>query len=1172
MTDIDKNRYYGIGRIVVPLVLIILLIINMGQAQGRSMQHNGKSEKHFVPLNWYTSTLTYKSAFNKLISVSFDHVSLESAIKEIARRGGARLSYHVGILANRTVTIHLTNVSVMEAVDKVLSGTDVKALGSPNNQIVLVKRSNSSDNIIASALIKQQITITGKVTDATTGEALPGVNVLVKGTTNGTATDTKGAYSLNIPSANDTLMFSYIGYTTQAIPVNGRSVINVKLKQQAISGQQLVVVGYGTQEKTTLTGSVSQVEGSSLSQAPVSNISTSIAGNVAGVSMSSYSGQPGQNNPKIHIRGVSTIGNGQPLIVVDGIKRNDINEIDPSTIKSVTVLKDAAAVAPYGMGGANGVILITTKSGEAGKPQFSLNTEYGYSSPTYYPKMLNAQDYMKLTDEAYLNENPGMQAKMPYSNAYINSYADSNAINPDKFPITNNAGKIYENLQAPRMKTTLQMSGGTDKVNYYGELGFTNQDGMFYNVRYRRYNYTVNVDAHATPTTDVHLSVIGSFENTGSVDAATSTSNLFRAGFKYRPIVNMYYSNGLWGQDAGNSPIGMINSGGYNRNNNNTLLTKIMIDQKLSFIPGLSAKLAFSYDPTQIFFKRYHRPFYFWAQDLSTNPPTYTKGQATSDNGAPSYTYLQQEYFRAQHFTYQAYLNYKQDFGKNHVTGLVVAEARNSKWTDFSAERTHYLLNIDELNLGPSNKDYFNNSGVDSTGSQFGLVYSASYNYDGKYLFQATGRYDGNYYFAPGHRWGFFPAFSAGWVLSDEQFLKLPSFIDFLKIRGSWGKTGNLAGSAYQYLNGYDLQANDYAFGSGALVPGSRTTTESNPYITWEISKQYDVGLDANFWNDMLTVNLDYFHEKRTGMLLPPAVTVPVEYGLNLSQENAGIMSNHGFEATINANSIQLGSVHLNLSGTFSFAKNKMLQIYETSATYNNPNRRRTGRAYNTPFGLHALGLFTTADDKDGDGVIGPDDGYYIKQFGTIHPGDIKYQDVNGDSVINQDDNVPIGRPPVPEITFGFTPNITWKGFDLTLLFQGSALSSMDTQGFYTIPFYNNDSNSSYEYYNNRWTPNNQNAKYPRATPSPDANNTQTSDFWYVNNAYVRLKTAVLGYTLPGSITNKLSIRKLRIYLSGQNLFTLSKVNFMDPQLTVNAAFPQYPLQTIYTVGVNINF
>jgi hypothetical protein len=249
-----------------------------------------------------------------------------------------------------------------------------------------------------------------------------------------------------------------------------------------------------------------------------------------------------------------------------------------------------------------------------------------------------------------------------------------------------------------------------------------------------------------------------------------------------------------------------------------------------------------------------------------------------------------------------------------------------------------------------------------------------------------------------------------------------------------------------------------------------------------------------------------------------------------------------------------------------------MLQIFETSATYNNPNRRRTGREYNTPFGLHALGLFTTKDDKNGDGVINSKDGYNIKQFGTIHPGDIKYADINGDGVINQKDNVPIGYPNTPEITFGLTPKVSWKGFDLSLFFQGSTMSSRNVQGFMTIPFYNNDSNAAYQYFNNRWTPNHQNALYPRATPSPDANNTQTSDFWMVNTSYIRLKTAILGYTLPHSLTNKFDVQRLRIYLSGQNVFTLSNLTFLDPQRSINAAFPVYPIQKIYTIGVNINF
>ncbi len=1149
---------------------ILSLLGSISMAQGMTMQNNGNRKTHFVPLRWYTARLTRKSVYNKKIDVSLNQVTLEQAIKTISLMVPVRISYNKQSLPHRKVTVNLKNISVMDAIDRILKGTDIKALGSPNDQIVLVKRVNMIKPL--SAMLIQQDSVSGRVTDADTHEPLPGVNILVKGTTTGTATDKNGNYTLGVPSLQDTLVVSYIGYETKTIPINGRPKINVALKIQSVSGGQLVVVGYRTQRKATLTGAVGQVEGKALAQAPVANISHSIVGNVAGVSISSHMGQPGQNNPDIHIRGVSTTGNSQPLIVVDGIERDNLSAIDPSTIKSVSVLKDAAAVAPYGMGGANGVILITTKEGQPGKPVFSLHTEYGYSNPTYYPSMLDARDFMKLTNEAYLNENPGSKT-LPYSKDLIANYLQLNAKNPDKYPISNNAGKQFENLSPPRMKTSLQVSGGTSGINYYASLGFTNQDGMFYNVNYRRYDYTVNLDAQATPTTKINLSVIGAIEHTGDIDAGLTTYQLFRSGNKFRPIANLYYSNGLWGQDAGNSPIGIINSGGYQHKNNNQLLTKIMINQQLPFIKGLSAKLAFSYDPDHIFSKNYHRPYYFYTQDLSTDPPTYTKSISTSEGNVPAYTYLDESFYKAQHFTYQAYLNYQGDFGKNHVTGLLVAEARNSKYNAFSAHRDHFAVNVDELSLGPSNKQYFNNAGVDSTESQVGFVYELGYNYAGKYLFQVTGRYDGNFYFAPGHRWGYFPAFSAGWVLSEEKFIKLPSFINFLKIRGSWGKAGNLAGTSFQYLNGYNLVGADYAFGSGSLVQGSYIPHESNPEITWEISTKTDVGLDMHLWNDLLTVDLDYFHGKRTGMLLPPAVTVPVEYGLALSEENAGIMENHGFEATISANTTQLGNgLQLGFTGTFSYAKNKMDQIFETSATFNDPSRRRTGRSYNTPFGLHALGLFTTADDKNGDGIIDAADGYKVKQFGDVHPGDIKYADMNGDGVINNKDYVPIGYPSVPEITFGFNPTASWKGFDLSLSFQGSALSSTDVRGFHTMPFYNNDSNTAYEYYNHRWTPNHQDALYPRATSAPTANNNQASDFWEVSTSYVRLKTAVLGYTIPHNITNKLDLRSLRVYFSGQNLFTISKLSFIDPQSTTTGGTINYPLQKIYTAGVNIDF
>lgn len=1015
-------------------------------------------------------------------------------------------------------------------------------------------------------------TVSGTVTDQK-NEPLPGVNVRIKGTTLGTSTDVNGKYTIAAPS-NGTLVFSFLGYLVPEVQVNNRKNINVQLTATTNSLNEIVVVGYGTQKKATLTGAVSSVKGSELAASPVANISNSLAGRVAGFSMRPNGGQPGADAPDIHIRGIGTLGNNRPLIVIDGIIRDNINQIDQNSIETVTVLKDAAAVAPYGLGGANGVLLITTKKGKTGDPSLSLNAYYGFQQPTYYPKLLGAQDYMRLKDEAYLNENPN-STQLPFARDLIDNYINLHAKNPDLYPISNTRDLIKKNV--PMQNYDLQLSGGTDKVKYQAGLGFLKQDGMFDPISYNRYNYNMNLEAKATKTTTIGLSLIGTIERTSTIDPGVSATNLFRSNYKYIPIANLYYSNGLWGEFAGTSPVGILNAG-YFRTNNNTTLTTISIDQKLPFIKGLSAKATFSYDPTQRTQKAWHTPYYYYSQNTSTTPYTYNKEISTAEGAGATYTWLNEDYVKTQTFTYQGYLNYHNTFGKHDFTGLLVAEARNNTFENFSARRNNFAVNVDELGLGSSDKNDFDNNGTSSTGSQIGYVYRLGYNYDGKYLLEASGRYDGHYYFAPGKRWGYFPAFSAGWVLSEENFLKNKlSFLDILKIRGSWGKSGNLAGSAFQYSNGYNLYGNSYAFGNGTMVQGSYLPREANPNITWEVSTKTDVGLELSLWKGLINFEADYFHEKRTGMLLPPAISVPVEYGLPLADENAGIMSNNGIEFTLGSSHKFANGLQFNLNANFSYAKNKMLQVFETNATRDNPNRSRTGRPFGTPFGYHALGLFGTADDKNGDGVINAADGYNVAQFGTLHPGDIKYADISGpngkpDGKIDSNDETVIGNPVYPFITYGLTPSVSWKGFDLSLFFQGSSLSSLDIRLFQTIPFNNNNSNATYEYYDNRWTPDHQNAKYPRANQSPTSNNTQTSDFWQHSTAFVRLKTAVLGYSIPSSATKFLKIKNLRVYLSGQNLLTASKLKFMDPEVGYSDRETAYPNQRVFVFGLNSTF
>lgn len=1074
---------------------------------------------------------------------------------------------------DKALTVSFKNETHYNASERTRRQTDI-LLFYTVNVINMAEKTNNKIKVISLEGSSTSIDISGRVMSSS-GEYLAGVTVQVKGGSAATKTDTDGFFRLSV-SENSVLIFTYVGFISEEIPVAGRSSFDdIVLKPIDTRMEEVVVVGYGTQRKVASTAAVSTIKGDELAQAPVANFSSSIAGKLSGVSMRPNGGQPGYDNPDIHVRGIATTGNNSALIVVDGIIRKNINEIDPQSIATVTILKDAAAVAPYGLGGANGVILITTKRGTTGEPTLSFNAYYGDQQPTYIPNPLSAQDYMRLRNEAYLNDNPGL-TQIPFPEELISDYTNLNKNDPDKYPISN-ATKDVVKYHAPMQEAGLQISGGTKNLKYYGGIGYFNQKGMFDPVGYSRITYNLNIDVNATNTTTVSLSINGAEQTTNNIDAASSTGQLFRATYKLIPITNLYYSNGLWGEFAGNTPVGVLNSGGYFRENKSNFLSTIAIEQKLPFIKGLSIKGTFSYDPFSYTQKGWHRPFYYYSVDLTTSPYTYTRQISSQEGGAATYTWLNQSYFQNNSFTYQGFLNYHNSFGKHDITGLVVAEEKNNKQLNFSASRDNFAVDIDELSLGSSNRQDFNNSGSSSTGSQIGLVYRVGYGYDNRYFLEASGRYDGHYYFAPQRRWGYFPAFSAGWILSNETFMNTLANIDFLKLRGSWGKSGNLAGSAFQYLSGYTLYGNAYAYGSGLMTQGSYISQEANPNITWEVSAKTDIGFEAAFWNGLLRLEADYFVERRSGMLLPPAITVPVEYGLALSDENAGIMKNRGIEIVAGSQKSLKNGLRLGLNANFSYARNRMVQVFESGVTRNDPRRSRTGKQLSTPFGYQSLGLFSTTDDKNGDGVIDAADGYNILQFGALHPGDIRYADLSGpdgvpDGKIDSYDETQVGNPVYPAITYGLTTNANWKGFDLELFFQGSAISSLDIKTFQTIPFNNNNSSSTYEYYNNRWTPEHQNALYPRANQSPYSNNTQSSNFWFLNTGFLRLKTAVLGYTVPIGISKKAGMKNLRFYVTGQNIFTMSKLKFMDPEVGYSGKETAYPTQKVFIFGLSTSF
>jgi TonB-linked SusC/RagA family outer membrane protein len=1015
-------------------------------------------------------------------------------------------------------------------------------------------------------------TVKGRVIDDG-GKGLPGATVSEKGTTNSTATGADGGFTINIQGQSAVLVVSYVGYTAKEISVNGAtSDLTISLSAVGSSLEDVVVVGYGTQRKQNTTSAISTVKGAELSKVPAANISNTLAGRATGIITRANGGRPGADNATIQIRGAATIGTTAPLIVVDNVIRNNINEIDPNNIETVSILKDAAAVAPFGLAGANGVILITTKRGTVGAPSLSFGGYYGDQQPTYLPKMLSAQDYMRLKNEAYKNENP-TGTSFPYAPSFVENYAEEAAKDPDDRWAISDALDDIVRKHSPIYQGTFQVRGGTQTVRYFAGFGYFKQEGMFNTANYDRYNYNVNLDVNVTPTTLATLSINGAFQKTNDVDGGTG--NLFRGVYKFLPISPLQFSNGLPAESSGNSPLAALASPGYQRRNTTNTLTTVTVEQKLPFIKGLSAKGSISYDPYNYVDKQWHKPFIYYTRS-ATAPYTFTPAASTQETSVTTFAWLNQQYWQQNTLTLQGYLNYHNTFGKHDITGLAVVERRTWKQSDFRGRINNFALDVDELNMGSVNKNDLIVEGGSGTGAAIGYVGRVNYAFDKRYLFEASGRYDGHYLFAPGRQMAFFPALSAGWNISNERFFESVAFVDNLKLRASWGKVGNLPNlGPFQYMSAYTIRNTPaYSFGDGTLVQGSFVSRESSPGITWEVAKKSDVGLEGSLWNNLLRFEFGYFYERRTGMLLQPNIVVPVEYGLQLSQENAGVMENRGVELTLGSTKKLQNGLTVSVDANVTYAKNKLINTFENAVTRNDPRRSRTGRRNGVVFGYESLGLFTTADDKNNDGVINATDGYSIIQFGTLRPGDIRYADLGGpngvpDGKIDSYDEKVVGNPQTPALIYGLNLAASWKGFDLSALFQGSGMSSFNVYGFMTVAHLNNNSNSAYEYYNNRWTSDNQNSKYPRAYSSPNNNNGQTSDWWVKNSSYLRLRTASLGYTVPARISSKLRMKALRVYVTGQNLVTFSKIKFTDPETNGEQG---YPIQKTILGGFNITF
>ncbi|MCG9972865.1 SusC/RagA family TonB-linked outer membrane protein [Christiangramia crocea] len=988
----------------------------------------------------------------------------------------------------------------------------------------------NTDNLNETAIQQE---VTGNVVAAKDNMPLAGVTVMVKGTQQGTVTDFDGNYEITV-NPDATLVFSFVGFATKEIAVNGQSVIDVGLDEDLGQLDEVVVVGYGEQKRSNVPGAVSEIDTEQLEANPAPNMTSALVGQTAGIIATQRSGSPGDDFSNIYVRGIGTTGDASPIFVIDGIVRGyrDFEQLNANEIESFSVLKDAASAAVFGVRGGNGVILVTTKRGDAGKMQINLTTNLGVQERTNEPTYLNSYQYAQLYNEALVN-----QGDDPiYTQEDLEKYRTGS--NPDTHPDVNWMD-VLKNT-AIMKEYGLSASGGSEKVRYATSLSFLDQDGIVPSNNFKRYNFRSNIDANVTETTRLAFDLSGRDDRTNNVAAP----ELFRWLASIRPNEQpVKWSNGTY---SGGPAYLALPENGYRNRAIMAFKSRIQILQELP-VDGLTAKAIASYDKTF----RDQKNFLF------PQIPNYQRNSDGTFTQAPrGKTELYQDHNDYQSITLETHLNYEQEFGKSDVSALLLYTQTEEKWKFMSAYRDQFTLAIDELDFGgAANRT---NRGYSGRSARRGVVGRLNYTFDDKYILEGSFRADASEQFAPGNRWGFFPSGSLGYLISREPFLEDSESIDFLKLRGSYGVLGNdrIGGARFLYLQSFN-QSGNAVFGNGDVQPAIVEGDLANPDVTWETVKKFNVGVDATFWDEKLSVTFDYFYDKRTDILGRRNLTVPSLLGVGLPVENLSRIDNKGFEAVLgHRNSIGEDFTY-SMSANFTYARNEIVFIDEPETS--NPRIRQTGRPLYGQYGYKALGLFQTQEEIDN----------AAEQVGDIAPGDIRYADLNDDGVIDDLDRTFIGTSNTPEIIFGLNGNVGYKNFQITYLFQGATNVNQYYSGEAYWPFFLGTS-AAFEHNLDRWTPNNRDASEPRVLI--DANNNHAgSSFWLRDASYVRLKNLELAYNIPVDSFNNNFIKGARIYVSGNNIYTWTDIEGYDPE-NGNGRGWGYPQLRLWNVGLNINF
>lgn len=1077
-----------------------------------------------------------------IMTLKLSNAKVEQFFTEIEKKSEFVILYKKGIIENKTISVNSKDESIEEILNKALPPLNLSYYINGNQIIVVEKREVPK---VKETVQTPFFDSNGAIVDIN-AEPLTGVSVIEKGTTNGTITDVDGKFILKV-KPNATLVISYIGF--QSKELKAATNMKITLEEQATELEDIVVIGYGVQKKVNLTGSVATIGSKDIENRPIQNISSGLQGLMPGVSITGLNGAPGLDNGTIRVRGVGTLNNANPYILVDGVETGTLNAVDPNDIESISVLKDAASAAIYGSKASNGVILVTTKRGKSGKVSVSYNGYLSFQNATKTIDRMGSLEYATLYNQV-------LEADGRSKRFTDEELAKFKAGNDPLYPDTDWYGLAYKT--GVQHRHNVNVSGGGDNVKYMASLGYLNQTGILRNAIREQFNARTNLDMKINNhlSARINLSYIkNDYKDPSSAYVGGNSDQLIRQLNLIAPWIVARYDDGTWGTISDGSPIAWLDSKMTVDRNNQNFSGMAAIDYKI--IDGLVLTLQGAYiDNTQnySYFQKYIK---------------YNENKESEPNR------LQERYYTWNRTNYNALLNYDKTFGRQNIKGLFGWQTEEYHKKDLLTSRKNFPNNfLTDMNAGdPSTQT---NEGFTRKLTMISWFARINYDFANKYLFEANIRSDASSRFAKGHRWGYFPSFSGAWRISEEDFMTdiKDRWLSDLKIRASWGKLGNQNAldkdrneDFYPSINAYDVNAK-YPFG-GSLSSGYNQSKYRLETISWEKSTTWGLGMDFTLFNK-LNMSVDYYDRKTTDIIME--VSVPDEFALDPYQDNIGSMRNRGVEISLGYNT-NINQVRLGFMGNLSYNKNKILDlggVNYLNTTNGVEQRNALGHSIASYYLYKANGFFNSQEEAD----------EYTAKYGNpfgkkFMAGDLRYVDTNDDGKLTPDDRIYVKNTPDPVINYGFNINAAWNNFDLGLTFNGVAKATRLFDAYEVFGNFSGDASHPSTMWRDAWTPDNHNAKMPRLhydQNSPSNYRSARSTFWLEDISYFRLKNLQLGYTLPKQLLKDLKISNLRIYYSVENLFTIDKMRAnIDPEAT-SSRISSYPLLQTHAFGVNVSF